>query len=220
MSKIFEPSFVDEVNCVALPSYRMEDMEDIRRKLTGCVIVGEKTPLRVQDAVMSKELSVVVLRCRNCEGTSVEVPYTEKVKLSVPRPGYITANNQAFMFVRPPYRQQMQGVTSQNAVFYTAAKDRQSKNIGNDQLLQCFRRRPIVRWNNHIEACMHDGLMENIRLSNNIALYVVDDNQIFLGHKNLEVGPVLRDNKVKLLDPLGSQKWLKRDLKEVGLELE
>lgn len=200
---------------ITLPPFHLpyETVEEIQMRLMGTIILIKNNPFYVENVIRKNNDYHLVVSNEEEERTIVK--YNQgQLDLRSPEPGYINTEGGSYYFVRPPNRQQRQGIIY-NQIFL--------KKIGSEEMFSPHNKnavmiglkfRDVQPWTSELCNLLQRRIISNMRLSNSIAIYI-DHRKIKSEYKGRFLGEV-HDDTI-LLDDRDRRPWILSDLKDVSM---
>lgn len=201
-------------------------LEDFRLRLSGSLITIAGEIYYVKDTVRSgKEFYLVVQSSEDYKKKqSKKINYSsEHIDTRPIEPHYLQYIDKPMFLVRPPRRQQRQGMTHDNTYVKPVGESRY-QNADMMELAACLVPRDNLIWNETFHDLMvKQRLFSSLRLSNHIALYMgyddredEDERKMFAEFRGRRLGAV-RERTIILDEDDCNQPWITEAVKSVGM---
>jgi hypothetical protein len=207
---------------VALQPFKVEydSHEQINQKLNSTVILVKGHPFQVHGTIKLVGTAGYALLLGDRHGNLSWANYSDLTDFRTLAPGYINFNSTAYWVYRIPDRQNHQGMTMRNT-YMKPAGDGRPQGMHPNTMMQALLNRKNIPFQPNLVELIENGVIQSIRLSNNVALHRVKNNGASCGVEYIgrPLGLVV-GGRVKVLDDMDlGPTWIHKDCIDVSLEL-
>lgn len=154
------------------PTY--ETLHDIRMRLERCLLFIGSELYYVREIMADTATKDFVLSLLDKDGKKFFVRYNRctDIDLRTPEPQYVTVQREPLYFIRPPYRQQRQGLAPENfGCRKVGSGDSQLIRLHELTLLMQGLSTDILPFSTNYNELIDRGVLPSLRLSKDVALY-------------------------------------------------
>lgn len=206
---------------VTQPRFKLhyDTVKDFNLRLGNSIIHVGRLPYYVREIVQNKDDIILVVEDEKKSKGKITYQKNEAIDLRTPEPQYLMLDSYTVRLTRPPFRQQVQGLHSQNSFIQRVGKDNEGCYHWENpyELLWALKEgMNTITWDKEtVNLMLKYRALKTLRLSGNVAAYRVGSD-IFIEYKGRGLGE-LQDNWVRVDDLDMKQPWIKKDLQEVNL---
>lgn len=192
--------------------FHFDTLHDIQLRLRHTLIFVGARLFYVRDIVMFEQDFLLLLE--NETGQLYKLPYkSEFIDLRSPEPQYLQNGPEPVYLLRPPYRQQRQGIMRDNISCRLVGRQH-NINLSTKQLMQGIST-DINQWvEGFTELMIRHRALPSLRLSKNVAFFV-QENTILAEYRGRLLGEV-HENTVTIDEYDMHRPWIVNNIRSIG----
>lgn len=209
------------------PAFRMsfETLADISLRLRHTIIFIGPEPYYVEDIKQTENDFLLLVSKRHGEGEEIYKVFYNKelaVDLRSPEPQYISYHSKPVYLVRPPYRQQQQGISYSNSYGKPLGHSGIHRLDNSNEVIKGLREQEtIAPWSEtYSDLMLRIRAMPSIRLSKSLCAYVSEEyasEGVFVEYRGRKLGE-LKENTILMDEEDCSKPWIKREIAMVNCQ--